>query len=226
MMNKLNLRSMKAAGSFVFFAMISALAMANSVVNGDVEAGLAGWKVTEELGSSVVPSASAQSPFSSGAQGLAFTDASEPGNPGTPNAFVAVGIAKDGQYRLSFDYCMQSIQVGTWTLRVYNNGVNSASFACTFGGSTFQLNGFAAKLLAKNLAPMTWYHVEMTLDTVNKKFINASITPHGGTATTVAEWAGYDVTASGIKSIAVVDVSPTTVASPIYLDNVTIVEVQ
>lgn len=195
----------------------------NLITNGDVEDGTNNWSIIEEDGSLIAPSASAQSPFSAGTQGLLYTDSPvTTGSAGVPNSSLGLGTLGNGIYTLKFDYKTGSASGGSWTCRLFNNGTNQIAFAFTILGTSVQLSGTSGNTtVASGLTSNEWYHVEIGLDTVNQKYTGFSLVNYSGTVnTTYGEKSAYTTVSSlGLSRFTVVDVASTTVAIPLYLDN-------
>jgi hypothetical protein len=210
----------------VSFVIVGATSMANLITNGDVENGTNNWTIVQEAGSSIATNASAQSPFSTGVAGMLYTDAAASGAAGTPYSYLGFGTQPNGRYTFKFDYKVESTSGGSWTCRIYNNGVNEIPFAFTISGTQISLGATSGNtLVATGLKSNEWYHVEIGLDTVNQRYTSFSLVNTNGTVNkTYGELAAYTtVTPDGLNRLSVVDVAANTVANPLYLDNVQLI---
>lgn len=195
--------------------MISASSMANLIDNGGFENGTNGWTIATggEVGAVIAANTAAQSLFSAGAAGLQMTD-------GTVNASQSIirdfGAQPDGQYVFSFDFNMVALNTSGWMMRLRNSATADTSFDFQIANGYIRVGSTA---VATGLSTGIWYHVAMTLDTVNDKSLGGSITPYGGLTTTWGEYAGIPGITAQIKQLIIIDASSANKAVSLYMDN-------
>jgi hypothetical protein len=190
------------------------------IQNGDFETGTNTWALLQGDGTgSLSFDSSAQSVFSTGTGGIKFIDS------GTDASFPLLkGDLKaetDGQYLLQFDFYLDSTASSDWYFELRKSALSDVSFRFLLGGTSLRsANDTTITTLASGLTQGVWYHVAMTLDSVNNKIMGGSITPYGGSPTTWGEVA-CPVIATGIAQIVVRD-NNTPAAATMRLDNLSL----
>jgi hypothetical protein len=190
------------------------------ILNGDFETGTNTWTLLQGDGTgSLAFDSSAQSAFSTGTGGMKFIDSATDAS----NPFLKGDLQTetDGQYLLQFDFYLDSIASYDWYFELRKSSASDVSFRFLLGGTSLRsANDSTITTLASGLTNGVWYHVAMTLDSVNNRILGGSITPYGGSPSTWGETA-CPVVAAGIAQIIIRD-NNSPAAATMRLDNLSL----